>query len=138
DGDIIGASVAYAFDIQVDGGAWTNVVTERIYGKTMSSYQRSVRVQLPNATSSINIRVERLDPAPPSGTANTLVWSSYTEITDGQIAYDDTCVISMVIDSEEFSTVPQRSYLLDGVMVSIPTNYNPRTRQYSGDWNGQF
>ena len=44
-GDVTTASVTYAFDIKVDGGDWANVVTEQISGKTMSPYQRAVRVQ---------------------------------------------------------------------------------------------
>jgi predicted phage tail protein len=142
DGDVVGASVSYAFDVQINGGLWTNFVTERIYGKTMSPYERAVRVQLPPDAlimgSTVNIRIIRLDPTPDPHTANTIAWSSYTEIQDGQLAYDDTCVIAMTIDAEQFQNVPQRSYLLDGIQLQTPTNYNGRTHGYSGDWDGSF
>ena len=47
--------------------AWTNVVTERIYGKTMSPYQRSVRDQPSvHSTELARSAIMRLDPTPPS------------------------------------------------------------------------
>jgi predicted phage tail protein len=138
DGDINGYSVAYAFDLSIDGGPWVNYVTERIYGKTMSPYERAVRVQLPPATTSIQARVTRLDPPAPSGFANQLFWSSYTEIIDGQIAYDDTCVIAMTVDAEQFPNLPQRAFLLDGLLVQIPVSYEPWSHTDTGNWDGTF
>lgn len=145
DGDVVPASVAYAFDVQIDGGMWTNYVTERIGpGKTMSPYFHSVLVYFSAdhgavATTSINIRIIRLDANDVTDTQNDLVWSSYTEITDGQISYDDTCVIALTVDARDFPNLPQRSYLLDGIMVELPTNYNGRTHGLTApDWDGSF
>ena len=139
DGDVVPASVAYAFDIQIDGGLWTNAVTDRIQGKTMSPYFVTVGVSTGGyATTSINIRVIRLDFNDITNTANDLVWSSYTEVIDGLISYDDTSVIALTVDAQEFPTLPQRSYLLDGLMVQIPGSYNPFTHSDAGNWNGEF
>ena len=138
DGDINGASVAYAFDVRTDGGPWTNIVTEAIWGKTNSPYIRSVVAGVPYTTGTQEIRIERLSPDVVVKTTNDLIWSSYTEMLYQQLAYDDTAVISIAIDAQQFPTIPNRSYLLDGIMVQIPTNYDPRLRQYNGDWNGQF
>ena len=66
------------------------------------------------------------------------MWSGYTEMLYQNIAYDDTAVISMTVDAEQFPTIPSRSYLIDGIMVQLPTNYEPRSRTYSGDWDGTF
>jgi predicted phage tail protein len=138
-GDVDQSSVAYAFDISIDGSAWWNAVTERITGKCMSPYQRTVRVTLPAPiTHSCQIRIERLDFNGVTNNTNEFTWTSYTEIVDGQLAFDDTCVVSMAVDAEQFPNVPQRAYLLDGIMVELPTNYNPRTHGYSGDWDGSF
>ena len=56
DGDINGTSVAYAFDVRVDGGPWTNVVTEAIFGKTASPYIRAVVAGVPYTTGTLDIR----------------------------------------------------------------------------------
>jgi len=139
DGDIVDANVTYAFDYRVDGGFWTNAVTEQIAGKTMSPYERAIRVQIPYATTSIEIRVQNLSQDSSSqGTINELGFASFTEIVDGTLSYDDTCLMAMTLDAEEFSNIPQRAYLLDGLMIQIPTNYNGRNHGYSGDWDGNF
>jgi predicted phage tail protein len=141
DGDIVEASTAYAFDIQIDGGTWTNLVTEQIAGKTMSPYERAVRVQLPASAASattINIRIERIDPEGDPGTSDALWWSTVTEIVDGMMEYEGSCVAAMVVDAEEFQNVPQRAYLLHGLMIQLPTSYNGWTHGDSGDWDGTF
>jgi predicted phage tail protein len=137
-GDVVGTTATFAIDISVNGGTWTNVLTEQISGKTMSPYQRAMRIELPYTEGSIQIRVENLQPPPSSDTASSIIWSSYVEIVDGNIAYDDTCVVTLTVDAQQFPSVPSRAYLLDGIMVEIPNNYDPRARTYSGDWNGGF
>jgi predicted phage tail protein len=139
DGDINGTNCDYAFDIQIDAGYWTNLVTESIWGKTMSPYQRSVLINLPYYTTSCQIRIIRLLYDGMTNVNNELYFSSYTEIVDGQLAYDDTSVMSMTIDAEAFPNVPQRAYLLDGIMMQIPTNYDGYGHTYrSPQWDGTF
>lgn len=137
-GDVTEASVTYQFDIQVNGGAWSNVITETITGKTTSPYERAVRVQLDLAYSTVAIRLTRLDPEPADGVQNNVFFSAYVEITDGQIAYDDSAVVAMTIDAEQFPSPPQRGYLVDGLMVEVPSNYDVRAHTYDGDWDGTF
>ena len=36
------------------------------------------------------------------------------------------------------SSVPNRAYKIKGLIVEVPSNYNPETRQYSGIWDGTF
>jgi predicted phage tail protein len=137
-GDVTEASVTYTFDVAVNGGAWFNIVTERISGKTMSPYERAVRVPLPYDATDVQVRVTRVDAEPAQGVNNIFFWSTYTEIVDGQIAYDDTAVAAMTIDAETFPNIPQRAYLLDGLLVDVPSNYDSRARTYAGDWDGTF
>jgi len=41
-------------------------------------------------------------------------------------------------DSEYFSNIPTRTYDLLGLKVKVPSNYDTRTRQYTGMWDGTF
>ena len=72
----------------------------------MSPYQRSVVINLPYYSTSCQIRIIRLLFDGMTNVNNELYFSSYTEIVDGQLAYDDTSVMSMTIDAE---AVPQRA-----------------------------
>jgi predicted phage tail protein len=139
DGDINGTNCAYGIDVQVDGAVWANWVTEEIWGKTMSPYQRSLLFTLPAYTDHCAIRVERLSNDDVKDINNELFFSSYVEIEDGQLAYDDTSVMSMTVDAEQFPSVPQRGYLLDGMMMLIPTNYDGYNHTYTAPvWDGTF
>ncbi|XOC62518.1 hypothetical protein MY519_08080 [Haemophilus influenzae] len=44
----------------------------------------------------------------------------------------------MQIDAEQFSSIPSRGYHCRGIKLKVPSNYNPETREYSGDWDGTF
>ncbi|MEH8077034.1 host specificity protein J, partial [Gallibacterium anatis] len=39
---------------------------------------------------------------------------------------------------EYFSNIPQRNYLVRGIKVKVPSNYDPIARSYSGLWDGRF
>jgi predicted phage tail protein len=47
-------------------------------------------------------------------------------------------MIGFKIDAEQFSSIPSRSYLVDGMYVQVPSNYNPELRMYTGVWDGSF
>ncbi|MBR8152811.1 TipJ family phage tail tip protein, partial [Burkholderia vietnamiensis] len=51
-GNVTGYRVEYAIDLAVDGGSYSQVVSGAFDGKTTSLYERSVRIELPAATSS--------------------------------------------------------------------------------------
>ena len=61
-----------------------------------------------------------------------------------KLTYPHTAAASITFSSKEFSNLPQRSYLLEGLKVRIPNTYTPReyttngVAQYSGFWNGTF
>ena len=109
-----------------------------IFGKYSSQYlQQHTFKNLPPVP--FTIKVERLTPDSNSQRLqNNTVWSSYTEVIDTEFTYPNTALIGVKFDSEYFGNIPNRTYDLLGIKVKIPSNYNPRTRQYSGVWDGTF
>ncbi|OOF64648.1 hypothetical protein BH925_06120 [Rodentibacter pneumotropicus] len=69
---------------------------------------------------------------------NNTVWASYTEIIDTEFTYPNTALIGVKFDSEYFSNIPNRTYDVKGIKVKVPSNYDPKTRQYRGMWDGTF
>ena len=61
-----------------------------------------------------------------------------------KLSYPHTSASAITFSSKDFSNLPQRSYLLEGLKVRIPNSYTPReyttngVAQYSGFWNGTF
>lgn len=138
-GDIGPTSVQVRISVQADGGGFTDVHTMEINGKTNSGYDRSVEVALPSGNVR-NIRVTRLtaDSAVAS-LVNKTRWSLLTEIVEAKLSYPNTALIGLSIDARQFgSNVPPRSYHVRGLIVDVPTNYNPVTRVYTGIWDGTF
>lgn len=109
-----------------------------ISGKYSSQYlQQHTFDNLPQVP--FTVKIERVtDDSKSQRLQNNTVWSSYTEIIDTEFTYPNTALIGVKFDSEYFSNIPTRTYDLLGVKVKVPSNYNTRTRQYTGMWDGTF
>jgi predicted phage tail protein len=61
-----------------------------------------------------------------------------TEITPCTLSYPNSVVIGTRINARDISSIPTRSYNLKMKRVAVPTNYNSKTREYTGPWAGLF
>jgi len=138
-GDLNGSSVSIAIDVRNQGGNWTELVGDAIIGKTTSPYQRSYRVPLSGA-GPWDVRLRRVTADNGSATLrNDTYWASYTEVIDAKLQYPDTALIGIEVDAQQFgSQIPSRSYDIKGLIVRVPSNYDPVARTYSGLWDGTF
>ncbi len=109
-----------------------------ISGKYSSQYlQQHTFDNLPPVP--FTVKVERVTEGSKSQRLqNNTVWSSYTEIIDTEFTYPNTALIGVKFDSEYFSNIPARTYDLLGLRVKVPSNYDTRTRKYTGMWDGTF
>lgn len=149
-GDIHGTSVQFKFQISTNGGPYIDLVQPdaltselTISGKTRSKYQRSYDYELPKSgspnTNTWSIRMVRLSPdSTSSALRNDIYLDSYVEIIDSKLSYPNTALIGMTISAEQFNSIPARAYLVDGLYIKVPSNYNAETRTYEGMWNGTF
>lgn len=137
-GDTTGTSVEIAIDRQSAGGGFVEVLRDAITGKTTSQYQRAYRIELTGAAP-WDIRVRRITAdSTQSNLQNATWWSSYTEIIDAKLRYPNSALVALAIDAQQFNAIPTRGYEMKGLLVRIPSNYNPVTRVYTGTWNGTF
>lgn len=138
-GDVTGYTINYLIEVQTDGGAWVTAVNTAFTGKTTSKYQRTHRVDLPAATTSWQVRVTRTTANANSTTiADTTTIDSYTEIIDAKLRYPNSALIAVSGDASTFSNIPARAYDLWGRIISVPSNYDPVARTYTGVWDGSF
>ena len=109
-----------------------------ISGKYSSQYlQQHTFDNLPPVP--FTVKVERVtEDSKSQRFQNNTVWSSYTEIIDTEFTYPNTALIGVKFDSEYFSNIPSRTYDLLGLRVKVPSNYDTRTRKYTGMWDGTF
>ncbi len=88
-----------------------------------------------------NIRVTRQsDDSTSDKLSNNTFFASYVEIIDVKLSFPNTAVAAYSIDSDQFGNrVPRRNALVKGLLVNVPSNYNPDTRAYSTPvWDGAF
>lgn len=138
-GDRVGTSVELQIQVQRNG-SWVTEKNITIRGKRSNSpYLMAVIIdKLPPPP--FSIRMVRLTPDSNSDKLqNNTIWSSYTEITDINQTYPGSAVAGLTFESEQFGNqYPTRNYLVRGLIVQVPNNYDPETRTYSGIWDGTF
>ncbi|MDR8400121.1 phage tail protein, partial [Paraburkholderia sp. USG1] len=138
-GNVTGYRVEYAIDLATDAGSYSQVVSGAFDGKTTSLYERSVRIELPAATTGWLVRVRRITPnAHSSLIADTVNIEAITEVIDRKLRYPMSALVGLSFDAQSFSSVPTRSYDINGLIISVPSNYDPVARVYSGAWDGTF
>lgn len=119
---------------QITVPAYTDIIT----GKTTSKYQRSYYIQLP-AGGPWDIRVRRITAdATTSNVQNKTFWDTFTEVIDAKLTYPNSALFGLEVDAQQFANIPTRGYEINGILLKIPTNYDPLLRTYSGTWNGSF
>ncbi|WP_407668309.1 host specificity protein J [Paraburkholderia bannensis] len=138
-GDVTGYRVEYAIDLAPVGGSFSQVVSGAFDGKTTSLYERSVRVDLPMSSTGWVVRVRRVTPnAHSSLIADTVNIEAITEVIDSKLRYPMSALVGMTFDARSFSSVPTCSFDIMGRIISVPSNYDPVQRTYSGVWDGTF
>ena len=107
-------------------------------GKQSGEYLEAHIIKAPDEKP-FDIRVRRVTADSNSDLLrNDTRWSSYSEIIDDNLSYPHTAVAGAVIDHDQYTDTPTRTYHLRGLIVDVPDNYNPETRTYSGLWLGGF
>lgn len=138
-GEVGPRTAEIAIDLQTAGGGFVPVVTsDKITGITNREYERSYRIAL-TGTGPWDVRVRRIsDDDSNQLKQNRTIFESYTEIVDAKLRYPNSVLSALRIDSAQFSSIPQRSWLCDLMLIQIPSNYDPIARTYSGIWDGTF
>lgn len=146
DGDIHGTSVQFRLELSLNSGAYYDASgTLTISGKTRSRYQRAYRLELPKYTSGgqlvtlWTVRVVRItDDSASSSLNNDTYIDSYSEIVNSRLSYPMSAYVGVTIDSAQFNSIPTRSYLVDGLYIRVPNNYDQNSNTYNGVWDGGF
>lgn len=152
DGSVRANSVSYRILARYSGGQWVNALGDQtITGKTTSGYFRSHEIALPinpnGASAPWQVQVIRLSPDTDDfnnsqakfTNQSDLVFHSTTSIVDARFGYPHSAMVGLTAQASSFgSSVPGRTYLVDGVLMPIPSNYDPVARTYSGVWDGTF
>ncbi|PUE78363.1 hypothetical protein C3D71_08260 [Cronobacter sakazakii] len=131
-------SVTLVLETRTASAGWVQQKTVTINGKISGEYLEAHVIDAPDIKP-FDIRVRRVTPDSTSDLlTNGTIWNSFTEITDDSLSYPFSAIAGAVIDRDQYTDTPSRTYHLRGLIVDVPDNYNPITRTYTGLWLGGF
>jgi len=137
-GNQLETSVTMVIETRVGNGAWQAQKTVTISGKISGEYLEAHLFDAPE-TKPFDIRLRRVTADSSSDLLNNgTLWNSFTEITDDNLSYPYAAVAGCVVDRDQYTDTPTRTYHLRGLIVDVPDNYDPVARTYAGIWTGGF
>ncbi|HBM2881111.1 TPA: DUF1983 domain-containing protein [Klebsiella oxytoca] len=148
-GDTNGTTVQYRFQIDAGNGkGFVDVIPEgektsliTLTAKKTGVYYRSYVIDLPKPAKAYTLRAIRLtdDHKDSSYQFDDTYVDSIGEIVNTSLNYPNSVLAGLKINSEQFgSSMPSRSYLIKGMKIRVPSNYNANTNTYNGNWDGTF
>ena len=141
-GNLNGSSVTFALDRKpTSSGTWEQYASVTITGKTTTAYAAQYYMPRPaGAEVSWDVRVRRVTPeSAVTSVRNKVRFEYLVETEEVKLEYENSAYIGIAIDARSAgSQVPVRSYLVKGIKCKIPSNYDPLTGVYTGQWNGSF
>ncbi|WP_244592210.1 TipJ family phage tail tip protein [Azospirillum palustre] len=140
-GDLHGSSVELTIEGRAANGSWTHLLGDTVSGKTTSAYERSYKVGLRRlGKAPYDIRVTRVTPdATRASVQNSFSWSHYGEIVEAKFGFDNSALVALTVKAEQFgNSIPERAYDVKGLKIRVPSNYDPETRSYTGQWDGSL
>ncbi|WP_338704777.1 phage tail protein (plasmid) [Escherichia marmotae] len=146
-GDTNGTIVEYKFQIANGDSTFVDVVAEgeksvgiKLTAKKTGVYYRSYELKLPKPGRAYKVRVVRITDDNSSQYLYNDTWvDSIGEIVDTPMNYPNSVLVGLKVNSEQFgSTMPSRSYLVRGLKIRVPSNYNEASNTYDGVWDGTF
>ncbi|MGL5966589.1 MAG: host specificity protein J [Kluyvera sp.] len=137
-GNQTNTTVTLVLETRTNASGWGIAKTVTITGKISGEYLEAHVIDAPDSKP-FDIRVRRITPDSNNDLlTNGTVWNSYTEITDDNLSYPFSAIAGAVIDRDQYTDTPSRTYHLRGLIVDVPDNYDPVAKTYSGLWLGGF
>ncbi|WP_196492115.1 host specificity protein J, partial [Pseudomonas fluorescens] len=138
-GNINGYRIEYKVELATDGGAYQQVLSEAVDGKTTSVYERTRRIGLPKATTGWLMRITRITVNQNNNKiSDTMQIAGFTEVIDAKIRYPNTALLYIEFSAEQFRSIPAVTVETKLKKMQVPSNYDPVSRSYSGVWDGTF
>lgn len=138
-GNINGYRIEYKVELATDGGAYQQVLSEAVDGKTTSLYERTRRIDLPRATTGWLMRITRLTINQNNNKiSDTMQIAGFTEVIDAKIRYPNTALLYIEFSAEQFRSIPAVTVETKLKKMQVPSNYDPVARSYTGIWDGTF
>jgi predicted phage tail protein len=141
-GDQSGTSVTFSVYTAAHGGSFTLFGTYTVTEMSSAQFDWSTNISRPaSAVSALwDYKIIR-DTADSTTTSlvNYTTLAFVTENIDAQLTYDNIGLVGVVASATNTNgEIPTIAVDWNGILVSVPDNYNAVTRTYTGTWDGSF
>lgn len=129
-------------DVRPAGGDWTRALTFELNNEKCTSpvqFQHDLRLEA-YGDGPWDIRLTaRYPDRTDDKIYESITWEGYSLVTEAKFTYPHTAHAALRLAAEHVgSSVQNRHYHIFARKILIPSNYNPRTRTYTGIWDGTF
>ncbi|WP_353640747.1 phage tail protein [Mesorhizobium sp. WSM2239] len=128
-----------------DPTAGHNVISSdgvlRMNEKITSNAVKEVKIKVPRIGVPYDIRVTKLthDTEDTEDDRTDVTFESFQEIKAEPMLFPNLAVAHLLgRATDQFSSVPQFSGVYEGLLVKVPSNYDPVARTYDGAWDGTW
>ena len=136
-GDILGAEVDIRI-IYTDSNSVSRTAFDgNVSGKFSGQFQKEYEFQL-EGPSPWRIQVERISDDPGTQENSAFNFSTVVLSLNQKLNYPQSSILTLGLRADQYTSLPQVSVELQGLLIEIPSNYDPVNRTYDGDWDGTF
>ena len=136
-GDVLSSEVAVRITYQDANSVARTAFDGTVSGKFSGQFQKEYEFNL-EGPSPWRIQVERLTADAGTNERNDFNFSSAILSLDQKLSYPQSSMLSLGLRADQYTQLPEVSVEMRGCLIEVPSNYNPETRVYTGDWDGTF
>ena len=112
----------------------------KLSGKVTGNTVQEIRLNVDRSNEPYEIRITKISADESSELrSNNVSWESFQEGFRTNVAFPNTALAHVYFQySNQLTNVPSFYGIYKLQKIRIPSNYNPITREYSGNWDGTF
>jgi hypothetical protein len=142
-GDVLGTYVALTISYTDVNDVKRTPFSGRIEGKFSGQFQREFEFALQGEGPwRFTVSRDTVDDSGRNSSTNTyrtaFNFSTVILSLDQRFSYPHSSMLSLGIRADQYSSLPRVSVEMKGLILDVPSNYDPVARTYTGTWDGTF
>ena len=142
-GDVKPTAVDYRVHYTDNASVVRTAFSGTISGKFSSNFQREHEFNLQGPGPwAITVTRNTADDSSRNNTKDSyrsvFAFSTVVSTLNQKLRYPTSSVLSLSLRADVYNSLPEVSVELQGLILEVPTNYDPVARTYAGTWDGTF
>lgn len=136
-GDVLGTNVDIRIIYTDSNGVNRTAFDGNVSGKFSGQFQKEYEFEL-EGPGPWRIQVERRSADPGAQETSAFNFSTVVLSLNQRLNYPQSSILTVGLRADQYTSLPQVSIELQGLLIEVPSNYDPVARTYDGDWDGTF